>query len=164
VQASKKCPKGQSYQVNTASALCHKKEEFARVEPCALANIQTFHFISIIADEYQGRLAQQFLSIQEQSNAKKRVVPENRDGGLGKSQPLFATFLLLLLLAVAHDARIDAQAGIVEENAAVDFTDVHGYGVAGNEIASCAFEILGNMQILCEMIQGPKRKNAQRNG
>jgi hypothetical protein len=75
VQASTKCPKGQSHQVNTASALCHKEEELARVEPSTLADIQTFHFISIIADEYQGRLAQKLLSIQEQANAKKRVVP-----------------------------------------------------------------------------------------
>src|ERR1700674_2172043 len=65
---------------------------------------------------------------------------------------------------MAHDTWIDAQAGIVEENATVDFTDIHGYGAAGDEIASCTFEIPGNLQILREMIQGPKRKNAQRDG
>ncbi len=90
---------------------------------------------------------------------------QNRKCGLGESYPLVEAFLLLLLLVLEqHDARIDAEAGIVEENAAVDFTDIHRYGAAGDEIASSAFQILGNVHILCEMIQGPERKNAQRDG
>src|ERR1700674_2345039 len=75
-----------------------------------------------------------------------------------------AAFLFLLLFALAHDARIDAEAGIVEENATVDLTNIHGYGMAGDEIASRAFQILRNVQIFCEMIQGAERKNTQRYG
>ena len=164
VQPSRKRQKGQSYQVSTASAICHKETEFARVDPSALAKIQTFHFIFIITDEYHGRLARKLLSIHAQAHAKNRVVPQNRNGGLGESYPLVSASLLLLLLLAEHDARIDAEAGIVEENAAVDFTYIHGYGAPGDEIASCTFQVLWNVQILCKMIQGPQRKNAQRDG
>src|ERR1700687_2657422 len=164
-QASKNCPKGQSHQLNTAGAICRKEAEFARVEPSALADIQTFHFISIITDEYEGSLTRKFLPVQAQTNAKKQVVLQNRKGGLGESYPLVEAFLLLVLLLLKQqDARIDAEAGIVDENAGVDFTDIHGHGAASDEIASCALHVLGNVEILCEMIQGPERKNAQRDG
>ena len=127
----KNARKASRTQLNTASAICHKEAELARIETSALADIQTLHFIFIIADEYQGRLARQLLSVQAQANAKKRVVLSEPKGRLGRKLP---TCCGLSSSAAprgrSHDARIDAQAGIVEEDAAVDFTDIHGYGAA----------------------------------
>src|ERR1700694_3947289 len=80
-QASKKHPKCEPHQPNTASVICRKEAEFARVEPFALADMQTLHFIFIIADEYERRLARKLLSVQAQAHAKKRVVLQNRKGG-----------------------------------------------------------------------------------
>ncbi len=164
VQAPDQRQKSKSHQVAPANAICDKEAEFARVEPAALAELQSFHFISIISDEDQGRLARKLLSIHAQVNAKERVVLQNRKEGLNESYPLLGAGLLLLLFAEAHDVRINAQTGIVNEKAAIDFSDVHGNGAAGDESAGGVFEILWNVQILREMIQSAKRKNTEGDG
>src|SRR5487761_17127 len=112
VQETKKREEGQPHQIETAGAIGHKEGELASIQPLAPADIQAFYFILIIADEYEGGVTQKLLSIQEQTNTKKRVVPQNREGGLSESQPL-VTALLLLLFAPAQHAGIDAEARIV---------------------------------------------------
>ena len=69
--------------------------------------------------------------------------------------------LPLLALALLHDARIEADARIVEEDAAVYFADIHPGDFAGEKCLHRLLEFERDAQVFGEVIEGPHRQNAK---
>jgi len=67
----------------------------------------------------------------------------------------------LLFLAFANDARIKTQAGIIDESVAVNFANINSCLLARYYRFDCTFKIQWDMQVLSEMVHGPKRQNSQ---
>src|SRR5208283_2758591 len=66
-------------------------------------------------------------------------------------------------LPLAHDMRIETYARIVHEHAAVDFSNVHFDGLAGEDVADSGFEAQWDAKIFGKMIQRAYRENTERN-
>ncbi len=79
--------------------------------------------------------------------------PEER-GPLPAPQPL------LLLLAVSHDARVEAEAGVVYEHPAVDLAHVHLHDAPLHDVPGRLFDVERDLEVLGEVIEGPERQDA----
>jgi hypothetical protein len=69
--------------------------------------------------------------------------------------------MALLLFAVAHDVGIDAEAGVVQEDAAIDLAHIDLGRHALHRIGHGLVQIERNLQVLGEVVQRPQRQHAQ---
>ena len=153
---------GQFQQAQATRALRHVEAQLAAIEPLALADIQAFHQVFIIADENERRAARMHGVLEFQLHAEKRIAAQGRHQRPAEGQPLAPSQPALLLFAVAHDIGIQAQAGIVQENAAIHFAHVDLVQHALRHIGDRRIERQRNIQILGEMVQGTQRQDAKR--
>ena len=76
-------------------------------------------------------------------------------------RPLAPPEALLLVLAVFHDAGIEADARVVDEDAAVDLPDVNERRLSFDDCARRECQVLRNAEVLREVVQGAERKDAE---
>ena len=67
----------------------------------------------------------------------------------------------LLALALLHDARIEAYARIIEEDAAIYLADIHSGDFAGEKCLHRLLELERDAQVFGEVIKGPHRQYAK---
>ncbi len=66
-----------------------------------------------------------------------------------------------MLLTFADDARIEAEAGVIDKNGAVDLSHIDLFAIAARDRIDRFFQFQGDFQILGEMIEGSKRQDAK---
>src|SRR5204862_406627 len=82
----------------------------------------------VVADEDERRPAQDLLAVDEQRHAQKGIAPQRRHHRPREREPFAAAEALLLALAIANDVGVQAEAGVVDEDPAVDLADVDRRG------------------------------------
>src|SRR6476659_8204450 len=85
---------------------------------------------------------------------------EHERAGLREGEPLAAA-LPLLAFALLHNTRIEADTGIVEENASIYFADIDADDFAGEQGLHRLLELKRDTQILGEMVESSHRQHAE---
>ena len=92
---------------------------------------------------------------------KRGVVPQDDEKGESEGDP-FARTPALARFPLPHDGGIETQAGIVEEDMAVDLADIDPGEPAGEEIGDGRLELQRDLQILGEVVERAQGQDAQR--
>ncbi len=96
------------------------------------------------------------LQVQERVTAQHRVHrPQHR-------LPFAAAEAALLLVAPVHHRRVEADARIVHEDAAVDFADVHCPALAGDDGTGSGCQVRRHANVPREVVERPHGKDAER--
>ena len=64
-------------------------------------------------------------------------------------------------LALGHQVRVDAEGGVVDEDAPVHRADIDGSDPPGSDDPHCAFEVERQPEIPRKVVQGAERQNPQ---
>ena len=84
-----------------------------------------------------------------------------RRAAQGEGRPLAEAEPLLLMLAVAHQVDVQAEAGIVQEMAVADLADVDLDGMSGGDRLQRGRQFQRNAEVLREMVQRAERQHAE---
>jgi hypothetical protein len=125
--------------------------QFASVELEASPDIEALHLVFIIPHENEWRVAHEFLLVYLDVDVEKRV-PRQHGYNRTRKCPPFAPARLLLLLALPNDARVDPQAGIVQENVPINLPYVYLFDMTVDDAFNRALEIHRDAQIFGEVI------------
>src|SRR6266851_4389025 len=155
-QAAKQCAQCQPNQAQAAGSIREVKTELAGVETRTAANVQSLHLIFIVADENKRCATRQRFSIDVQTNIKKRIPAQHRNRGPNVCRP-FTPTQPLLLLAFANDARVKAEARIVDEDVSVNIAEVDVCYVTIDDGLNRCLKVERDVQVLGEMIHRPQR-------
>src|SRR5882724_502831 len=160
-QAAKQCAPCQPDQPQPSSSVRDVEAELAGIETGAATNIKSLHLIFVVADEDKRCATRQSFSVNVQMNVEKRITAQHRNGGPDVRRPLTPA-QPLLLRALANDAWIQAEAGIVDEDVVVNLAKINFYDVTFDDGLNGGLKLERNMQVLGEMIHCPQRQNAER--
>eukprot|EP01034_Spumella_vulgaris_P033737 gene33737-41621_t len=129
---------GQPHQAQAAGALCHVQAQHTPVDAAARADIQSLHQVLVVAYENEGGAPRVLFAVHAQPHIQEGIAPQRRQRRPGERQPLAASEPALLLFTVAHNVRVQAEAGIVEKDAAVHFAHVDPHMAAGGQVGVVA--------------------------
>jgi hypothetical protein len=124
IDAPKEGVQGQPDKTEPAGAVRQIESELAAVQAGARTELKTRDLIFVIADKEERRPPGELLAFERDLQIEKREPPEGLDRGPEKGRPFPAREPLLLRLAARYDLRIDAETGVVDEDAAVYFAGV----------------------------------------
>src|SRR5438105_7891896 len=162
IKTAEQGPQCQSNEAQTPRAIRDVEAELTAVQTCARANPESLHLISIIADEDKRRAPCQPFAVDVKKHLHERIAPQDRERRPDGRGPFAAAEPLLLQVTCFHQLRVNAQAGIVEEEVIVDRTHVDLRAIAFGNSPHRTFNIERDMKVLGEMIECPERQNAQR--
>src|SRR6185295_2287105 len=109
MESAKQRPQRQSQQSQPSGAVCHVETQLAIVETSSSSYIERLHFVFIVADEHKRRATIQLLTIDADTDIKKRITPQHRERRPEVRGPL-AALEPLLFFAFANNAWIKSQA------------------------------------------------------
>ena len=95
------------------------------------------------------------------AHAKVRVAAQNRPVPT-RARPIAEAVPLLPPLALAHNRWVDAEAGVVDEDAAVDLGGVHARDAPGEQSARGLFEVEREAEVFGEVVERAEREHAER--
>src|SRR5271170_264244 len=125
-------------------------------------DLQARRPISIAAHEEERRhLFQRLFAFHMRLYSEPEIAPHKRPCGEHERCALDIS-PALHLFPLAHKMRIEAYAGIVDEDAPVNLPDIHLRDLAGEEIANGGLEAQWNAGVLGKMVQCAHRQHAER--
>src|SRR5207253_9029001 len=101
------------------------------------------------------------LRIGYQADVEKRITPPHAQRRPYEGRPLAPAQSVLLMLPAMHNARIKAEAGIIDEHVLVHFADIHTGNRPVEDYSYRTFGVERDLQVLCEMIERTERQNSQ---
>lgn len=135
----------------------------AAVETLSSADVEAFHRVCVVPDEYEAGAALLLAIFERDTNVEQATAPHRSQCRPRQCIPLAAAEPALLVIAIAHDVRIQAQARIVDEDASIDRAHVHVERVSCSDGAHRVLGVEWNAQILREMVERPQWQHPERN-
>jgi hypothetical protein len=150
-------------QAEAAGAAGDPDAELALVETGADAELEAFDLVGVVADEDEGGEALESLAVDGEADAEEGEAKEGEGGGEEEGGG-FADAVALDFLALHDHFGVEAEAGVVEEDAAVDGADVDGLGGAGGEDGDGRGEVGGDAEVGGEVVEGAAGDDAEADG
>src|ERR1700674_2344705 len=163
IKTAKQSPQCQSDEAQASRTICDIEAELTAGQMCARTNPASLHLVSIIADKDKRRAPCQPFAVDVEKHLHKRIAPQHRERRPDRGGPFPAAQPLLLQVTCFHQLRVNAEAGIVEEEVIVDRTHVDLRAISFGNSRHRTFKIERDMKVLREMIERPERQNAQGN-
>ena len=153
--------KCEPHEAPAAGALCDAHAQHALVERVACADAQAVHPVGVVADEDERRAVTLLALVGAQPGVEKRVAAQRGERRPGEGRPLAAPEPRLLQLALMDDLRVQAEARVVEKEAAVDIGDIDRMDVAVGDRCERGFGFERDAEVAGEMVQRAQRQHAE---
>src|SRR5256714_7869445 len=153
---------GEPQKAEAARAVRDVEAQASGVEALARADLQALHPVLVVADEDEGSLALDLTPVGAQAHAHERVAAQDRERRAEEGRPLAAPAPLAQLLAPVHDARVEAEARIVDEDLAVDLAHVDRDDAPLADAARGLTRVERDFQVLREVVERAEREHAER--
>src|SRR5690242_15985296 len=102
-----------------SGAVREVERERAGVEPLAQSDGEALHLVDVVADEDERRAAMVLVPVDGERQVEEWMMAQHRVHRPKHGAPLAASEPALLLLAPVHHRRVEADARVVDEHAAV---------------------------------------------
>src|SRR5205085_12175103 len=116
----------------------------------------------VVADEDEGSAAHYLLAVGVQSHVEERVAAQDGERRAEEGRPLAAAQTLAQLVSAAHDARVESEARIVDEDTAVDLAHVHRTDSPLADAARRLPDCERDAQVFREVVERAERQDAER--
>ncbi|MDB5731867.1 MAG: hypothetical protein JWQ03_1762, partial [Variovorax sp.] len=123
-QATGEGAQAQAQQPPAPGAVGDVGAQHSALQAVALADLKALGLVDVVAHEHQRRAMHESLAFHGQRDIYERASPKRPQHGPGKGRPFAAPQTRLLVLAVADQVDIEADAGVVEEEEAIDLANV----------------------------------------
>ena len=136
-------------------------EQLALIEPRPGAEPNAVDRVFVVADEDERRLPGPLAAVDVDAYRDAAIPPEDAERRDRHRRPL-AVPLAPQPFPLLDDARIEADGGVVDEDAIVDLADVDSCEVSRRDDRDRLAKVERDVEILREVIEGAERENAER--
>jgi hypothetical protein len=139
---------------------CEIRRQPAAVKSCSCSEVDALDEVLVVTDEQKRRSRDDARSVALDPDRDLFLPAQHLDGGENECDPFCAT-TLSQPLARLHDARIETDRRVVEENAVADAPDVNPLDMTTRNHLHGFVEIERNVEVLRKVIEGPQRQHTQ---
>src|SRR5918993_1646062 len=125
IQSLEQREQRQAQKAEAARTLRDVQRQFALIERTALTNLKALHDVTVVPDKNKRCAPLVSLAFEVDPHRQERITPRGCDACLEQRTPFAVTEPALPPFALAHDVGVQTQAGIVDEDAIVDFAHVN---------------------------------------
>src|SRR6185437_14300459 len=161
LQPSEECTHRELDEPQAARTLRHIEAQASLREARAAADVHAARLVLVVADEDERRAPETLVSCHRDPDLEERIAAQRREEGRRECQPLAATQAPLLALPITDHLGIEAQAGVVDADAAVHLADIDALYPSGGDATDCLLELEREPEVLREMIERAEGKNAE---
>src|ERR671931_677162 len=161
-QAAEERAHGEAEQAQPARAVRDVEAQAAGVEAGAPADGEVLRQVLVVADEDEVRAAHDLPPVGVQAHVEERVAAQDGERRPEEGRPLAAPQALPQLLPAAYDARVEAEARIVDEDPAVHLAHVHRTDAPLADAARGLLDGERDAEVFREVVERAERQDAER--
>lgn len=136
--------------------------EFAGIDSFAGSEGEAVQLVGVVADENEGGFGGADLFVESDGDGECGEAADDACGGEEHGGPFAHAVEPLMQFAADDKTGIDAEGGIVDEGASVDFPEIDGGDLSAGDDGNRLFELSGDAEVFGKMVEGAEGEDAER--